>query len=284
MAYTILDAQTRLAQRLGESNAPSVDVESTKRRRWFREALEVIFSKRPFWFLQDILGVVSEENQPYYDLGDDTRREIQVFVDGYKYEKLQMDELEDYRSSLSSVGYRVPDRSYFVIGNQIVVSPIPTSSPDVISVSAITRTGDIATVSATDHGFKSSDIVTISGADQDEYNGQHRIRYIDDDSFSYSVASEPTTPATGTITAQKNNIEIWRIRIPELPNTNNDSIVIPDRYINAIVSYGEGRYWSSAHKRAKASDAFIEFETIVGDMIREDIRRSFYTGDRLYRR
>ncbi len=60
------------------------------------------------------------------------------------------------------------------------------------------------------HGYQEHQVVEISGADQNEYNGEQRISVIDSTSFSYIPATAPTiTPATGTISAKTPPIGGW---------------------------------------------------------------------------
>ncbi|MFC6518396.1 hypothetical protein ACFQAT_00190 [Undibacterium arcticum] len=71
-----------------------------------------------------------------------------------------------------------------------------------VSVSTITRSGTTATVTtARNHGFANGASVTISGATQTEYNGTFTITWISNTSFSYPVAENPPSPATGNYTA-----------------------------------------------------------------------------------
>lgn len=62
---------------------------------------------------------------------------------------------------------------------------------------------------------------------------------------------------------------------PTMPTNKNSGIIVPDNYSDLLVSFAEGRYWSSAHKRAKASDAFGEFTDWVEKIKLEDMRRHF---------
>lgn len=73
------------------------------------------------------------------------------------------------------------------------------------SVSSITRSGSTVTVSHTAHGFSTlyDPVVQISGADQTAYNGKHKITVVDANTYTYTIASTPATPATGTITAKQ---------------------------------------------------------------------------------
>lgn len=70
------------------------------------------------------------------------------------------------------------------------------------SITEITRTGDVATATANGHGYRNGDILLISGADQNAYNGEQRIRNVTTNTFDFSVAGEPNSPAIGTITAK----------------------------------------------------------------------------------
>jgi hypothetical protein len=66
----------------------------------------------------------------------------------------------------------------------------------------ITRSGTTATATATSHGFHVNQVLRISGADQSDYNlPLTRITNVTTNTFDYEVANSPTTPATGTITA-----------------------------------------------------------------------------------
>lgn len=65
----------------------------------------------------------------------------------------------------------------------------------------ITRTGNVALVSCPGHGLSDGEPVLIAGANQGQYNGRKQAFVTSDAEFSYFVEGEPTTPATGTITA-----------------------------------------------------------------------------------
>lgn len=66
----------------------------------------------------------------------------------------------------------------------------------------ITRADTTATASATAHGFLAGQCVLISGANQSEYNGEHYIKSVTENTFTFAVSGSPATPATGTITAK----------------------------------------------------------------------------------
>jgi hypothetical protein len=77
------------------------------------------------------------------------------------------------------------------------------SSPTVKSVTSITKSDLYANVTCTGHGFQYGQMVTISGANQSEYNGTFTIIGVyNENEFLYKMNSEPSvSPATGTITA-----------------------------------------------------------------------------------
>lgn len=69
-----------------------------------------------------------------------------------------------------------------------------------ISVSSITRSGTTATATtASEHGLASGVSVTISGANEAEYNITATITVTSATTFTYIVSGTPSTPATGTI-------------------------------------------------------------------------------------
>ena len=77
-----------------------------------------------------------------------------------------------------------------------------TISAQSLSVTSITRSGQTATVTTTsDHGLANDISVTISGADQAEYNITADITVTGLDTFEYQAAGSPATPATGAILA-----------------------------------------------------------------------------------
>jgi uncharacterized phage protein gp47/JayE len=71
----------------------------------------------------------------------------------------------------------------------------------VITITSLTRSGNTVTAIAAGHSLASGMAPTISGANQAAYNGVHTVAVIDEDTFTYEIASAPATPATGTILA-----------------------------------------------------------------------------------
>lgn len=90
--------------------------------------------------------------------------------------------------------------------SQISGSEIDDTIPfyDVKAITSITRTSTTATVTTTaSHGYTTGDSITIIGALPAGYNGTFTITVTGVQTFTYTVSSSLTTPATGTKTANK---------------------------------------------------------------------------------
>ena len=70
------------------------------------------------------------------------------------------------------------------------------------TIASMTSTGTTVTANTNvAHGYSSNDNITISGANQSEYNGSFNITVVDADTYSYTVSSAPSaSTATGNIT------------------------------------------------------------------------------------
>jgi uncharacterized phage protein gp47/JayE len=105
-----------------------------------------------------------------------------------------------------------------------VFSPSSTSAG--ISISSITRNGQIATATSTAHGLIDGNYITVLGATQNEYNViNKKVVVIDADTFAYAVSGSPASPATGTIIAAYSYVELGQVRV--LFTRDNDSSIIP---------------------------------------------------------
>jgi len=72
------------------------------------------------------------------------------------------------------------------------------------NVATLTQTGNLATCTTTvPHGFTTDDRVTIAGAVETDYNLSRWITVTGATTFTYTIANNPTSPATGTITATR---------------------------------------------------------------------------------
>ena len=73
-----------------------------------------------------------------------------------------------------------------------------------VSVTSISRSSSIATVVTGDpHGLATGDVALFAGAGQTEYNGEKQVTVLAPTSFTFAVAGEPATPATGSITTKR---------------------------------------------------------------------------------
>jgi hypothetical protein len=67
----------------------------------------------------------------------------------------------------------------------------------------ITLSGNTVTITfGVAHGYQIYQIIEVGGADQPEYNGQHRVTSITTNTVSFLIAGTPTSPATGTFTCK----------------------------------------------------------------------------------
>jgi hypothetical protein len=96
----------------------------------------------------------------------------------------------------------------------------------VTSAITITRTGSTATATLVAHGFTEGSQVRISGASQSQYNGLFTISNVTNDTFDYTVAGSPTTPATGSPVVGR--------RVEYSPVSSNFESVTIDYFIDGI--------------------------------------------------
>lgn len=80
------------------------------------------------------------------------------------------------------------------------------SIPSTPQTVTLTRSGNTVTATAVGHGFSNGQTLTISGANQSAYNGNHVIGGVTANTFTYTVTESPVTPAAagGTATGEKN--------------------------------------------------------------------------------
>jgi hypothetical protein len=70
------------------------------------------------------------------------------------------------------------------------------------TVTSVTRSGSTVTVTKTAHGFAKHQLVTISGANETDYNGNWRITAATANDFTFTIGTTPASPATGTISCK----------------------------------------------------------------------------------
>ena len=233
------------------------------------------------WFLKTYLTKATIANQQDYSLPTLTRKVIQIKVDGYAYDQIPFDEVYDrYELPLSPVPI-LPSflkRAYYYRYDSVYFIPIPSAAPTAVSVSSITETTGTATcTTASAHGYVRGDVVVFAGATPTLYNaaaGYTILTVPSTTTFTFAVTSGTGT-ASGTITVAANNIKIWYFVNPTAPTSTSSSIVVPDEFMDILVAYAEGRYWSYAHKRGKSADAFTEFESRLADLKKENFRKMY---------
>lgn len=117
------------------------------------------------------------------------------------------DYYEIYRSTMSvGVGVDSGEDCRLLRRTQIVSSDISGRT------CTLTRAGAIVTGTLVAHNLATGDFVTISGADQVEYNGTFTLTGAPTaDTFTYAIAGTPATPATGTINCKVKFVRFYDI-------------------------------------------------------------------------
>ena len=64
------------------------------------------------------------------------------------------------------------------------------------TISSLTSSGGVASATITGHAYVLDQVVLIAGADQAEYNGEHRITAVSTNLIQFAVTGSPATPAT----------------------------------------------------------------------------------------
>ncbi|GBG13880.1 type IV pilus assembly protein PilY1 [Novimethylophilus kurashikiensis] len=91
------------------------------------------------------------------------------------------------------------DTSFTTANTNITNTSVGIFTP--FTATSITRAGNVATVTATNHGLSTGDAVSITGATPSDYNlVNQNITKIDNNTFTYLVTTSPAYPATGSIT------------------------------------------------------------------------------------
>lgn len=93
------------------------------------------------------------------------------------------------------------------------------------SVSGITRSSTTATATSTAHGYSNGDVVLVSGAVETDYDISATISNVSANTFDYTVANTPTTPATGTILVKKRSDLIQPATLAQFGAPGNNSAV-----------------------------------------------------------
>ena len=281
MSTTVSDLHTRLAYRLGEDSTPSDTNEKNRRMSFFNEGQRKAIGEFYWWFLQEQKSQTTVADQEIYTLASDYRDMIELRINGKVVMPIpQPDAMGTYNYPPLYYQYRSVLNKYYVFGdNELHILPIPSEAPSAVSISSITTSGTTATVTtATAHGYNAYNWTTIAGSDQDEYNGEKEILTVPSTTtFTFTVASGTTTPATGTMTSTERNIvyRYWKLATDLTADTS--TITIPDRYSDLLVAYAMGRKLSTVEDMPGQGNAgFEEFNSILDDMTAEHNRKALY--------
>jgi hypothetical protein len=145
------------------------------------------------------------------------------------------------------------------------------------AVTSITRTGYVATVTQTAHGFAVGDEAFIQGANEIDYNGLQTVQTVPTaNTYTFTVNGLPTTPATGTITAASIDgqpVEIPRtvitdsafaaIQLKNMPNAQFTNV-----YYNPTFPFGQIFLWPRPNTAINQlvlylNTVFTQFATIT---------------------
>jgi RHS repeat-associated protein len=120
--------------------------------------------------------------------------------------------------------------------------PDTTNTPTVQTSSTITSSSTTATVSWTAHGFSIGDEIYVTGANQSQYNGTFYITTVSTDSFTYTIASSATSPATGSITVTNRSAQ-WKDNDQNIVYTNEMGQVMATKLVdrNGTVSTADDK-------------------------------------------
>lgn len=282
MSFTVNDALSKVAGRMGYDGVPS---DTREKARWIMQcddAQRSIIRKNLYWFTQDIDALQTENGIERYTLNANFREMIDVRINGITIDPITQHEESVSYNSLSGIPLS-PSSSrsgtaYFLYGErELHVIPAPLSPPTSQSVSGITRSGSVVTVTTpAEHGYVVDDFVTISGADQTDYNQKVRIHSVPSSTtftFVFLEGETPTTPATGTITVIKNDLVYKYYKMSSTISSLTDTLLIPDMYLESFVSYVKARIDLRDSERGSAGDGFDEFNTIIEDMDIENNKR-----------
>lgn len=280
MSLTALDILNSVAYRRGESSNPDNTTESARRLRFLNEAYRRLHQAGLFWFHEKTASLKTTDDEEIVALPSDYRDSIEIRVDGivrYPLPANQAFDFYQYPPLAFAYKYDYDNKYYYIFGNELHLLPFPDSSPSAISVSTLTSSGTTATcTTATAHGLSNNEFVVIAGAVETAYNGTFKVTVTSTTQFTYTLASTTTSPATGTITATKNNIIIRYYFYPTALTSTSDTVVIPDQYTEALVAYVWARLAHLDGERGTAEDGFNEFNEIIGEIKKENMRRNVW--------
>lgn len=115
----------------------------------------------------------------------------------------------------------------------------------VYGVGSITRSLTVATVTTpSPHRLAANASVTIAGASQTDYNGTFTVTVTGLNTFTYTVANSPATPATGTITVAASRVGEY---LPAINYAGTSFASKPARKFIVSGSTGNNGQWEVSH-------------------------------------
>lgn len=142
-----------------------------------------------------------------------------------------------------------------------------------VALSSLTQTTGTATATtASAHGLRDGMLVRIAGANQTEYNGDHYITVASSTTFTFSVGSGATSPATGTVTWLNLSNEAGGAAAVAEGGTKPETLL---SYVLRTATAKKIAHWVPASDEVLADDAQlqaqIEDQLLLGVAFKEEV-------------
>jgi hypothetical protein len=160
-----------------------------------------------------------------------------------------------FMNGFSKCGYHVTwvrtDANNQQVRGDVSTKPIVTNNTRQ-TVTSVTQVSNVATCTTpVAHNFNTGDTILMAGATQTQYNGSFSITKTGTTTFTYPISGSPTSPATGTITCEKqmntsitftvpwdvqpnDSYEIWRTITKDASNADpGDDCYLVSKVLNA---------------------------------------------------
>lgn len=151
-------------------------------------------------------------------------------------------------TATGTVGAIIPINTQLsdTLGNLFITTASVTVSAPAVLISSLTRSGTTVTaITASNHNFGSTQVVTISGASPSDYNGAQQITVTGLNSFTYQISTTPGS-SSGTILASANmaSLNVQSLAFGETQNLAEGTQLIfsspvPGVNDNVIVQFSE---------------------------------------------
>lgn len=129
---------------------------------------------------------------------------------------------------------------YAQVGRFAVINPAATP----VAITSITRSGTVATVTATSHGVIAGDYIVVTGAEQSDYNGTKKVLTVPTvNTLTYEVTGSPATPAT--VAEYFSGLRLHKAKVPFIVQdgvTYIDSALVGN--LQSSLTYGGNPAWS----------------------------------------